>query len=170
MAKTPTIEQLRSRSEKIYSAGKLLNYRLYGDQKRKRYYIQYERDPYNKVQNFLYKRALFGLNIFEKEEITLMHKDKRKRIQKVHKRTQRELTIWKQEIINKLTNDLFELFPKSILAQQLIEQHSTDPSFKNTFSFKELGIKKDHVVEKLYKSGILPNNFYELNENKTKAL
>jgi hypothetical protein len=170
MAKTLTIEQLRRRSEKIYSAGKLLDYRLYGDHKRKKPYVHYERDSYNKVQNFLYKRALFGLSVFDKEDIALMHKDKQKRILKVHKRAQRELTVWKQELINKLSNDLFELFPNSLLAQELIKRPATDPTFKNTFSFKDLGIKKDQVVDKLYKSGILPNNFYELNENKTKAL
>ena len=70
MIKAQLIEQLRSRSTKVYSNGKLLdNYRLYGDQKRKKYYVekqQYDENSYNQVQNFLYKQALFGLSIHNK--------------------------------------------------------------------------------------------------------
>jgi len=40
--------------------GKLKNYQLNATKK-----IIYETDKYNKYQNFLYKRALYGLNMFD---------------------------------------------------------------------------------------------------------
>ena len=164
MAKSKDIEQLRSRSEKVYSNGKILDYTLYGDTQRKKYYQQYDRSPYNQVQNFLYKRAMFGLSIFEQEEIKTMHPEKRHRIIKVHKRTQRELNIWKQKIVKKNTDQFLKLFPNSPLAQDLLIESTIDTKFKNKLSFKELGIDKEQIVDKLHKAGILPTNFYELNE------
>ena len=162
MTKTKDIEQLRRRSEKIYSNGKILDYNLFGDTTRKKYYQQYDRSPYSQVQNFLYKRAIFGLSIFGKEEIKEMHPNKRHRIIKVHKRAQRELNLWKQNIVIQNTNRWLKLFPNSPLAQDIINTTTTDPTVKNKLSFDDLGITKDEVVDKLLKAGILPNNFYEL--------
>jgi len=176
MMKAHKIEQLRSRSTIVYTNGKLLNdYRLYGDQKRKRYYLprqEFERNPFNQVQNFLYKRALFGLSIYNKDEINEMHRKKKSKIRSIHLRTQKELTLWKQSIIIKTSNEFLKLFPNSPIAQEMIKDSSIDPLLSNNFTFQDLGIKKEHVVERLLDIGILPSNFYEINkhENKTKAL
>jgi hypothetical protein len=40
----------------------------------------YEKDPYNGHQNFLYNRALYGLSIYAPEEIKEMPVEKKKRI------------------------------------------------------------------------------------------
>lgn len=174
--KEQLIKQLKSRSTIIATKGQLLEqYKLYGDQKRKRYYSprqEYERNPFNEVQNFIYKRALFGLSVYNKTEIREMHNKKRSKINRLHQRTQKELNIWKQLLIINYSNKFLEMFPNSPLAQQLIKDSSTDPLLNNNFTFGDLGIKKEHVIERLLKVGILPPNFHEINknENKIKAL
>lgn len=164
MTKSYDIEQLRSRSKIVYSNGKLLDYKLYGDTHRKKYWQHYEKSSYSEVQNFLYKRAMFGLSIFKQQEIKEMHPEKRYRIIKAHKRTKKELNVCKQYIIKNITDEVLKLFPNSPLAQELINGSTIDPTFKPEFSFKELGIEKDAVVDRLHKVGILPNNFYDLNK------
>lgn len=126
--------------------------------------MRYERDPYNAYQNFLYNRALFGLKVYEKPELDTMHWDKKKRIIKVHKRTQMLLNIWKQKITIELTNYLFkDRFPDSYITKDLVEKHGeVDPDFVNDIPFKLLKISKDDIVEKLIEEGVLPRNFKEL--------
>lgn len=130
--------------------------------------MQYEKDPYNSYQNFLYNRALSGLRVYEQAELDIMHWDKKKRIIKVHKRTQMLLNIWKQKITIELTNHLFrDRFPDSEITQDLIEKHGeVDPSFVNDIPFKLLKISKDDIVDKLIEEGILPRNFKELKPEK----
>jgi hypothetical protein len=43
-----------------------------------------------------------------------------------------------------------------------VETEETDVEFKNTLSFKELGISKDQIVGIFITEGILPKNFHEL--------
>jgi len=164
MAKTYDIEQLRSRSKIVFSTTKLTDYKLYGDTHQKKYWQHYEKNPYNDKQDFLYKRVMFGLSIFEQQEIKEMHPEKRYRIIKAHKRTKKELNVWKQSIVKRSTDEFLKLFPNSPLAQELINQSTTDPTFKLKFSFKELGVEKDAIVDRLHKVGILPNNFYDLSK------
>ena len=59
---------------------------------------------YTEHQNFLYNRALYGLSIYTPEEVVIMAPEKRKRIIQIHKKTQKILNLWKQEIVNTLAN------------------------------------------------------------------
>ena len=167
MTKAQQIEQLRKRSTKIFSNGKLLNdYRRYGDQKRKRYYAPkqvYDKNSYNQVQNFLYKQALFGLGIYNKRELANMPKKEKSKISRLRERTQGELNILKQKLIIEKTNVLLELFPNSPLAQKILNDDYVDAGLENKFSFRDLGIKKEHVVSRLCKARILPENFHQIN-------
>ena len=89
---------------------------------------------------------------------------KRKRIKKVQIRTQKELNLWKQELVNNLTNKLLStMFPKSPVTKALLDYSYTDSEFKNTISFTDLGIKKSDIVKRLITKGLLPNNFNSLN-------
>jgi len=95
-----------------------------------------------------------------------MKKEKRKRIVKVHKRTQKTLNVWKQEIIVALSNKLFtDIFPKSPFTKELLADCETDPIFKCHMSFKDLRINKPAIIQKLLCEGILPKDFYKLNTN-----
>lgn len=126
---------------------------------------RFERDAFNAYQNFLYKRALFGLGVYDKEEVGRMRPEKKARIQKVHARCQHVLNIWKQELCNDFTNRLLaSLFPKRELAQLFFVKHkdSTDAGFLCTLNFKDLGISKKQVVDKLILEGVLPKDFYSL--------
>ena len=126
-------------------------------------YQVYEVDPYNTAQNFLYKRAMFGLKMFTPEEVAAMPKAKSFRIVRVHKRCQHILNIWKQEISIKWTNNMFlHYFGKHPFLQPFWENTEPDPKFVNTISFKDLGITKDMIIQKLVHEGILPPNFYTI--------
>ena len=120
----------------------------------------------NNVQTFLYNRALFGLAVYSQEEIKEMHWEKRKRILKVHKRAQTTLNIWKQQVTNVLSSKIIStLFPKSALAQAFVDTtDDVDSEYINRLSFKELGISKKNVIDKLIADGVLPINFYQLKQ------
>lgn len=143
--------------------GKLSDVQLNGSMVRWR--SEYEKDVFNERQNFLYRRALFGLSVYSQEEIRQMHSQKRKRIIKVHNKTQEVLNIWKQQMMNEITNQwMKKVFWNSSVVKKLIEEfgNDTDPAYISRVKFKDLGIDKTQVVEKLIQEKLLPSNFYEL--------
>lgn len=145
--------------------GSLTNFQTKGSSyKNKKYQrMSYEKDPYNTHQNHLYKRALYGLKAYTKEEVAKLHPQKAKRITKVNKRAQFVLNLYKQTLTNKAANAIFEiLFPKSKLAKNLKNDENTLKSFQNTISLKDLGITKEMVIDLFIKEKVLPQNFYNL--------
>lgn len=125
----------------------------------------YEQDPFNSRQNFLYKRALIGVGIYNKKEIDEMSNEKLKRINKIHRKTQTILNLWKQEVLigksNKLIAGLFSV-PQYGLLKEILNDTAIDKEFVCTLSFKDLGITKNSVINRLITEKILPKNFYEL--------
>jgi hypothetical protein len=150
--------------QKVNYDGKLGSYQRYGN-KLQRQPLQYEKDPFNSYQNFLYKRALFGLAVYTQEELVKMHSDKKKRIEKVHTRAQEILNLWKQELAGQWTVKLLNtLFWHSDLVKEFTEKfgEDTDPQYISKVDFKSLGVSKVDVINKLISEKILPNNFYQL--------
>jgi hypothetical protein len=150
--------------QKVNYDGKLGSYQRYGN-KLQRQPLQYEKDPFNSYQNFLYKRALFGLAVYTQEELVKMHSDKKKRIEKVHTRAQEILNLWKQELTGQWTVKLLNtLFWHSDLVKEFTEKfgEDTDPQYISKVDFKSLGVSKVDVINKLISEKILPNNFYQL--------
>jgi hypothetical protein len=150
--------------QKVNYDGKLGSYQRYGN-KLQRQPLQYEKDPFNSYQNFLYKRALFGLAVYTQEELVKMHSDKKKRIEKVHTRAQEILNLWKQELTGQWTIKLLNtLFWHSGLVKEFTEKfgEDTDPQYISKVDFKSLGVSKVDVINKLISEKILPNNFYQL--------
>ena len=164
MNKSHLIKQVENRKDRTEYTGKFSSFQEFGSSYKGKRYSQYEQDPYNEYQNFLYKRALFGLNMYTQEEVKAMHTQKRKRIVKVHKRAQQELNLWKQERVIKRTNIIFSIFNnKSSLANILVDKYSEpDPNFICKTSFKDLGIEKEQIVNKLVEKGVLPTDFHSL--------
>lgn len=120
----------------------------------------YEVDPFNRTQNLIYKRTMFGLKLYSKEELKAMHPSKIKKIKKVHRKAQHVLNVWKQEKVIETTNAIFSIFNKSTLCEEIIQAYSKpDPKFVSRISFKELGISKDDIVDKLLQEKVLPYNF-----------
>ena len=128
-------------------------------------YMQYEQDKYSKYQNYLYKRALYGLSSIEKDELEKMCESKKHRIRTVHRRAQGVLNIAKQKVTIAHTNDIFQyFFPNSKLIKQLAELTDTDENFRNSLTFKDLLLTKDDIISIFIENGILPKNFLSLKE------
>ena len=128
-------------------------------------YMQYEQDQYSQYQNYLYKRALYGLDALSQQELATMCSKKKQRIINVYKRAQVVLNKFKQELTIKYTNLLFKtLFPKSPITDILLSQTETDEKFKNTLTFKDLNISKEQIISIFIAEGILPKNFLSLRE------
>ena len=148
-------------------SGELSDRRINGSSFDGKRYGKVDHDRFTDYQNFLYNRALFGLSVYTPEELKNMRWDKRKRIIKVHKRAQKTLNIWKQQIVNQLSTHLFEtLFPKTPITESFVEStNEVDSEYVNRMSFKSLRISKTQIVGKLVKEGILPPDFQDLKQN-----
>jgi hypothetical protein len=125
----------------------------------------YEKDPYNSRQNFLYKRSLIGVGVYDSAEIADMSNEKLKRINKIYRKTQTILNLWKQEILinntNQMINNLFGQCKYGLL-KEIISNTTIDKEFICTLSFKDLSISKHDVINRLIVEKILPKNFHEL--------
>ena len=126
-------------------------------------YLQYEQDKYSEYQNYLYKRALYGLNSLTEQEIVTMCSKKKQRIVNVYKRAQLVLNKLKQDITISYSNFIFKtLFPNSPITEYLLSDTEIDIAFKNTLTFKDLDINKDKIITIFMSEGILPKNFLSL--------
>lgn len=123
--------------------------------------------PLNEQQLFMYDRVLYGLSMYSKEEVELMHPDKKKRILKVQRRAQTLINLWKQRIVIELSNYFFlTIFPDSPITKQLVEDFSEpDELFINRMSLRTLKITRQQLIDRFIKEGILPKNFYQLTPN-----
>ena len=126
-------------------------------------HIQYEQDSYSNYQNYLYKRALYGLSSINEEELNTMCSKKTQRIVNVYKRAQVVLNKLKQQATINYSNFIFKtLFPNSPITQFLLADTETDEKFKNTLTFKDLNIEKQDIISIFMLEGILPKNFLSL--------
>ena len=148
-----------TKKQKFEYSGKLEEYQLY----KKNTYTKYETDKYSQYQNFLYKRALYGLKSLPIEEVEKMSKQKRIRIQRVNRRAQRVLNEAKQRKVISITNKLFsKWFPDTVFTNFMLNNTETDFKVKNTLNFKDLNIDKDGIIRIFIEEGILSSNFLSL--------
>jgi hypothetical protein len=153
------MEKLKSRKDKFEYVGKLQDYQLSPGKK----YMQYEQDTYTAYQNYLYKRALYGLNALTEQEVVTMCSKKKQRISKVYLKGQAVINVYKQKITNAYSNLVFKtLFPDSPITDFLLNNPETDANFKNTLTFKDLNISKDQIISIFIAEGVLPKNFMSL--------
>jgi hypothetical protein len=125
--------------------------------------VSYETDQYNQYQNYLYKRALYGLSALTQDELAAMCSKKKQRVINVYKKAQLVINKLKQEATIKYTNFIFEtLFPNSPITQALISETETDDSLINKLNFKDLGIEKRDIITIFIAEGVLPKNFLSL--------
>jgi len=125
--------------------------------------MQYETDSYSQYQNYLYKRALYGLEALSQQEMTAMCSKKKQRVLNVYKRAQVVLNKFKQQVTIQYTNVFFKtLFPNSPITDFLLSEVETDEKFKNTLTFKDLNISKEQIISIFMAEGILPKNFLSL--------
>ena len=126
-------------------------------------YMQYETDKYSQYQNYLYKRALYGLDALSQDELATMCSKKKQRIINVYRRSQVVLNKFKQQVTIQYSNFIFKtLFPNAPITDFLLSDTQTDDKVKNTLTFKDLGISKDQIITIFIAEGILPKNFLSL--------
>jgi hypothetical protein len=126
-------------------------------------YMQYETDKYSQYQNYLYKRALYGLDALSQEELATMCSKKRQRIINVYRRSQVVLNKFKQQVTIQYSNFIFKtLFPNAPITDFLLSDTQTDDKVKNTLTFKDLNISKDDIISIFIQEGVLPKNFLSL--------
>lgn len=157
-------KQLSKRIERYQYLGLLEEYQLHPPS----IINSFEYHKLNPYQHFLFKRVLHGLNVYKPEEVKKLHWDKKRRITKVWKRGQREINAWKQTLCNKKINAYFRAtFPHSPLAQYIADIPATEvlEDYKNTLTFKDLGICYEDIVLKFMSVGLLPNNFFTIKPN-----
>jgi hypothetical protein len=131
---------------------------------------QYEKDPYTKYQNFMYKRALYGLSVYTKDEVRLMHWEKKRRIVRVHNKAQLVLNALKQTVTiswsNQMLNFMMEKHGDLPSLRNLFAEHcNIDDSVENTLTLRELQIEKTQVIEIFIKEGVLPKDFHDQKED-----
>jgi hypothetical protein len=123
----------------------------------------YQQDRYNQYQNYLYKRALYGLSALTQDELTTMCSKKKQRVINVYKKAQVVINKLKQQTTISYTNFIFEtLFPKSPITQALLAETETDDTLVNKLNFKDLGIEKSQIITIFIAEGVLPKNFLSL--------
>ena len=134
-------------------------------------YMQYESDGYSQYQNYLYKRALYGLNALTQEELASMCSKKKQRVLNVYKRAQKVLNVFKQKVTIQYTNEIFKtLFPKSPWTAYMLTSMETDETFVNTLTFKDLNISKTEHITTFMSEVIFPKNFLSLKESPVTCL
>jgi hypothetical protein len=154
--------------QKYQFSGKFENYQNKNQQST---VMQYDSDGYSQYQNYLYKRALYGLNALSDVEKSTMCSKKKQRIINVYKRAQLTLNKFKQEVTIQYSNFIFKtLFPESPFTQALLSDTQTDDKVRNTLNFKDLNITKEQIITIFMSEGILPKNFLSLNESQTKRM
>jgi hypothetical protein len=153
------MEKLKSRKERFEYVGKLENYQLNQDKR----YMEYEVDSYNSYQNYLYKRALYGLSAVTETELAQMCSKKKQRINRVYQKGQVVINLYKQKLTAAYSNFVFKtLFPDSPITDFLLGSTETDPNFRNTLTFKDLNISKEDIITIFIQEGVLPKNFLSL--------
>jgi hypothetical protein len=126
-------------------------------------YMNYETDGYSQYQNYLYKRALYGLDALSEQELATICSKKKQTVVNVYKKAQVTLNKFKQQVTIQYSNFVFKtLFPNSPITSILLSDTEVDETFKNTLTFKDLGITKDQIITMFITEGILPKNFLSL--------
>jgi len=126
-------------------------------------YQQIEPPVFNFKQQQIYSEAVYGLNIFTKEDLQKMPATKKSAILNHFNKVQRFLNAWKQEIVSiKVDSFLLKLFPRSSVIKHMVEIKGSDDTLKDKHSFKELGISKKMIASKLIEAKLLPKEFFKL--------
>lgn len=139
-----------------YYADLVEEYTLYGK-------LQYQ--SLNDTQKNLFLRVLHGLEVYSEEELIKMSPAKKRRIKSVYIRGQKEISLVKHEIVFRMSNEVFNIFFNSSIAQYIakapVEVIEEDEEIRK-IPFRKLGIDYDFLIVFFMKKGLLPKNFSSL--------
>ena len=119
----------------------------------------------NKTQNFYYKRAILGLRVYTPEQLSMITKEKKDRIKRVHKKAQSVLQVLRYQKLVQTSNDtLNTFFSRGNIYTQLMSESVTfiSPDLRVTQDDQQLGITKEDILSVLLESGVLGPNFLNL--------
>lgn len=123
---------------------------------------------FNPLQKFIYSRALKGLKVYEKDEVIQLPERERKAIVINTIRCHRVLNVYKQRVLNHITNEFFQrYFPDSKVAKifYISNANYTTSKIKLDISFQDLDITKQDIAHVLFVKKVLPKDFYDLQYN-----
>lgn len=140
--------------EKIQLYGKNLNGVTYQD---------YEPLKFNYTQYRMYYSLLNGLKFYKPEIVAKFSQAKKDHITRKHKKTQQVINRWKNQIVNAYSNHIFKsIFWNSDIAKEMVALTEQDDTALNTMTFRELGLQKHQIAQKLIEHKLLPDNFFLL--------
>ena len=128
---------------------------------------------YQKIEEFkltpkqkdLYAKTVYGFKAYTKEELNALSERARIEVTVTYSKVQRILRNWKQDVtFSNLDRFMLALFPNSPVVKAMCGTtgHIDDIPKEDEISFKELGIRQEHIIAKLIQVELLPKNFYEL--------
>lgn len=119
----------------------------------------------NRFQKILYNHAMYGLKCYTPEQIKAMTYVQKMAITDVYEQAQFKLNMWKLQLIHeKIGSFLTTLFHRSEFARQMATYPKKVSSWeKTTITFRQLGIRRKQIIQKLIEWEILPVQYYELN-------
>jgi hypothetical protein len=117
----------------------------------------------NPHQVKLYRLAMYGVDALNEEEKNKLNFKDSLKIIKNKEYTQKMINRWKQELIVRSVDNLFlSLFPKSKFIKNITNLNDYSDTIINETSFKELGINRKQLLNKLIEWKSLPENFYQI--------
>lgn len=141
------------------------NFQLFGDKfNEKNYQNSQENQDFTFLQNKLYKEALYGLGAYTFHELKRFKLMDKMEILKTHKKTQKVIHEWKQEMIkDEVDNFLKKVFPhsKTIDSFNKITDDFTSSRMNNSISLSDLHVSKIDIANRLISKKILPETFFE---------
>ena len=117
----------------------------------------------NPHQVKLYRLAMYGVEALSDDEKNKLNFKETLKIINNKEYTQKMINRWKQELIVTSVDNLFlSLFPKSKFIKTITNLNDYSDTIINETSFKELGITRKQLLNKLIEWKSLPENFYQI--------
>lgn len=146
----------------VYKERGLANLQLYGNKLNDFSYQEITEIQFNSRQQRLFKRLLYGINSIPKPELATLSKEQTKVLIKKHRTAQKIINRLKNEVVAAKCDRVFKKFWNSDLAKEMLVYSKKELNAPNTMTFKQLGISKSQIADKLVEHGLLPVNFYQL--------
>lgn len=146
-----------------YDRQELQKKQLYGSTHKDNHYQRVAPRNFNSVQQFMYRKALYGLAVYQPHEVKKMSREEKFSIIKLQKKAQQVINIFKIDTVNAQLRLFFgKHFHNSDQAKEFMDDKYTSYDQVCNIDFRDLGINKHMVAQKLIDSNILPLDFFKL--------
>ena len=117
----------------------------------------------NSYQYFLFRRAIYGLEVYSQEELRYISSQKKKRIMHVHQHALDVINLFKQRVLSEKANRILgKVLYSSRDIKVFISINETDPEFQCELKLESLGIQRMDIARELVEKKCLPYNFWDL--------